>query len=466
MAVSANDPGGLEDAGGRFPGFGHLTPSNLALLVDLYELAMADSYLRNGMNGRATFALFVRSLPPNRAFLVSAGLETALAGLETLRFEDEAIRYLHGLRLFSGRFLEYLRGFRFSGDVRAIPEGEVFFPNEPLLEVSAPRIEAQIVETFLLNTLNFQVMVASKAARAVLAARGRGVVDFSPRRDHGADAALKAARAAYIAGCTGTSNVLAGMIYGIPVVGTMAHSYVMSFSDELEAFRAFARDFPTNAVLLIDTYDTMQGAQNAITVGREMASAGARLRGVRIDSGDLVSHSRAVRAALDASGLRDVQILLSGDLNEYRIAEMLAQGAAADAFGVGTELGTSADAPSIGGVYKLVEDEKGYRVKLSTGKATLPGRKQVWRSTDPYGGPIGDLIALHDEPPPPGGVPLLADAMQAGARLRSETLSAIRARCTERLASLPEELCRLEDAVAYHVALSPNLAALRARMQS
>lgn len=466
MAVNEHDTGGSAIPGERSPGFGYVTPSNIALLVDLYELAMADSYLRNGMNGRATFALFVRSLPPSRAFLVSAGLDTALACLETLRFEDEAIRYLRSLRLFSDQFLDYLRDFRFTGDARAIPEGEVFFPPEPLLEVSAPRIEAQIVETLLLNTLNFQVMVASKAARSVLAARGRGVVDFSPRRDHGTDAALKAARAAYIAGCTGTSNVLAGMVYGIPVVGTMAHSYVMSFSDELEAFRAFARDFPTNAVLLIDTYDTMQGVENAITVGREMASQGGRLRGVRIDSGDLIAQSRAVRAVLDAAGMREVQILLSGDLNEYRIAETLAHGAAVDAFGVGTELGTSADAPSIGGVYKLVEDEKGYRVKLSTGKATLPGRKQVWRSLDLDGQPSGDVIALHDEPGPPGAVPMLVQVMKDGFRLRPTLLSEIRERCTERLASLPEELCRLEDSVAYHVALSPGLTALRGQMKA
>ncbi|MDR7544341.1 MAG: nicotinate phosphoribosyltransferase [Armatimonadota bacterium] len=447
------------------PGFGYITPDNLALLVDLYELAMTDSYFRHGMNDRATFALFVRTLPPNRTFLVSAGLDTALAGLETMRFGDEVIRYLASLRLFSDGFLDFLRGFRFTGDVRAIPEGEVFFPQEPLLEVTAPRIEAQIVETFLLNTLNFQVMVASKAARCVLAARGRGVVDFSPRRDHGTDAALKAARAAYLAGCTGTSNVLAGMLYGIPVVGTMAHSYIMSFSDELEAFRAFARDFPHNAVLLIDTYDTLQGAANAITVGREMAGRGARLRGVRIDSGDLVAQSRAVRRALDDAGFREVQILLSGDLNEYRISELLDQGAAVDAFGVGTELGTSADAPSIGGVYKLVEDEKGYRVKLSTGKATLPGRKQVWRRADAHGQPEEDLIALIHEPGPQGSTPLLVEVMRAGRRQHAESLAQIRRRCTERLAALPEEHRRLDETATYHVALSPPLAALKDRMQ-
>jgi nicotinate phosphoribosyltransferase len=234
-----------------YPSFGFVAPQNMALLVDLYELVMADSYLRQGMNQRATFDLFIRSLPPRRSFLVAAGLEAALAYLEGARFDAAEIDYLRGLRLFSDDFLAYLRGFRFSGEIWAIPEGEVVFPPEPILEVTAPRIEAQLVETFLLNALNYQIMVASKAARIVLAARGRGVVDFSPRRDHGADAALKAARAAYVAGSAGTSNVLAGMLYGIPVYGTMAHSYVMSFPDELSAFRAFVRDFPGHAILLI-----------------------------------------------------------------------------------------------------------------------------------------------------------------------------------------------------------------------
>lgn len=425
---------------------------------------MADSYLRHGLNERATFALFVRALPPNRSFLVSAGLDTVLGYLETLRFEADALRYLASLRLFSDAFLEYLRDFRFTGDVRAMPEGELYFPPEPLLEVTAPRIEAQLVETFLLNAVNFQVMVASKAARIVLAARGRGVVDFSPRRDHGADAALKAARAAYLAGCTGTSNVLAGMLYGIPVVGTMAHSYIMSFSDELAAFRAFAQDFPNNAVLLIDTYDTLQGARHAITVGRELAARGGRLRGVRIDSGDLVADSRAVRQVLDEAGFRDTQIFLSGDLNEYRIAELLGKGAAADAFGVGTELGTSADAPHVGGVYKLVEDEKGYRIKLSTGKATLPGRKQVWRGFDAEGQPSGDLITLADEPGPPDGVPLLVEVMRGGRILQRESLATIRRRCTERLAALPEDQRHLDEAMPYHVGLSASLADLKLKM--
>lgn len=268
-----------------YPSLGLVTPENISLLVDLYELTMADSYLRHGLNQKATFDLFIRAPVERRNFLVSAGLETVLAYLEQIRFTDEAIRYLRSLKLFSEEFLEYLRTFRFTGEVWAIPEGEIFFPLEPLVEVTAPRIEAQIVETFLLNTFNFQVMIASKAARVVLAAQGRGVVDFSPRRDHGADAAMKAARASYIAGCIGTSNVLAGMQFGIPVYGTMAHSYVMSFSDELSAFRAFARDFPHNSILLIDTYDTLQGARHALIVAREMAERGLQLRGVRIDRG-------------------------------------------------------------------------------------------------------------------------------------------------------------------------------------
>ena len=445
-----------------YPSFGFVTPGNMGLLVDQYELVMADSYLREGMNQRATFDLFVRSLPPRRSFLVSAGLEAALYYLEHLRVDDEQIAYLRGLRLFSDDFLAYLRDFRFSGEVWAIPEGEVFFPPEPVLEVIAPRIEAQIVETFLLNAINYQVMVASKAARVVLAARGRSVVDFSPRRDHGADAALKAARAAYIAGCAGTSNVLAGMEYGLPVYGTMAHSYVMSFPDELSAFRAFARDFPHNAILLIDTYDTLQGARNAVTVAREMATRGERLRGVRIDSGDLAAHSREARAIFNAAGLADVQILLSGDLDEYRIEAVLAGGAEAEAFGVGTALGTSEDAPTMGGVYKIVEDRQGPKIKLSTGKATLPGRKQVWRQQTDRG--PRDVIALADEAPPGGSAPLLVKVMEQGRAVAAETLPAMRARCRAALGSLPPSLTDLHTVPPSPLALSQDLEALRGAM--
>lgn len=445
-----------------YPSFGFVTPRTMGMLVDLYELVMADSYLREGMNETATFDLFIRSLPPRRAFLVSAGLESVLYYLEHFRVDEELLGHLRGLRLFSDAFLDYLRDFRFTGEVRAIPEGEVFFPPEPALEVVAPRIEAQIVETFLLNTVNYQAMVASKAARVVLAARGRGVVDFSPRRDHGADAALKAARASYIAGCIGTSNVLAGIEYGIPVYGTMAHSYVMSFPDEPGAFRAFARDFPQNTILLIDTYDTLQGARHAVMVAREMAARGQALRGVRIDSGDLAALSRQVRRIFDEAGLPDVQIFLTGDLDEYRIEQILAQGGAADSFGVGTALGTSEDAPSMGGVYKLVEDRQGPKIKLSTGKATLPGRKQVWRqATD--GGPR-DVIALVDEPAPRGAEPLLVTVMDRGRAVSPESLETMRTRCRERLESLPSTFTDLHAVPPSPVGLSQGLAALQAEM--
>jgi nicotinate phosphoribosyltransferase len=288
---------------------GWVTEENMALLTDLYELTMAQSYLRGERNEMATFDLFVRHLPRNRSFLVSAGLEQILLFLERMSFTDDSIRYLKKLNMFSDDFLDYLRKFKFTGTVYAIPEGEIYFPNEPAVVVTAPRIEAQIVETFLLNTFNFESLIASKAARVVIAAGGIAVVDFSPRRDHGADAAMKAARASYIAGCAGTSNVLAGKEFGIPVYGTMAHSYVMSFKSELESFREFVKDFPDNSSLLIDTYDVIEGAKNAILVGKEMERQGKQLKGVRIDSGDLAELSRRVRQMLDEAALGYVMIM-------------------------------------------------------------------------------------------------------------------------------------------------------------
>jgi nicotinate phosphoribosyltransferase len=450
------------------PNAAWVTQENVALLVDLYELTMADSYLRQDLNQGATFDLFVRELPAKRNFLVFAGLAPVLEYLENLHFTPEALEYLRSLKLFSHEFLSYLEEFRFSGDVWAVPEGEVVFPPEPLLEIKAPRIEAQIVETFLLNQINFQTMIASKAARVVLAAQGRAVVDFSPRRDHGADAALKAARSTYIAGCAGTSNVLAGRIYDIPVYGTMAHSYVMSFEDELSAFRAFARDFPDNVILLIDTYDTIQGAKRAVQIARELAGQGHKVRGVRIDSGDLAALSREVRKILDDAGFSDINILLSGDLNERKIAALLKAGAAVDSFGVGTQLGTSYDAPALGGVYKLVEDERGYRVKLSAGKATLPGRKQIWRLCDSEGVMCRDVLALAEEPPPDSGArPLLKPVMQNGKRLEPpEPLAQIRERCLEALEHLPQPLKGLErpEEFEYPLRLSPKLEELMAHM--
>ncbi len=356
-----------------------------ALTLDLYELTMAYSYFKRGLNGQATFDYFVRAPTEHRRFLIFAGLETLLDYLEHLRFEPEDLAYLESLGLFDREFLEYLRGFRFSGEVWAVPEGEVVFPGEPLVRVSAPRIEAQLIETFLLNALNFETLIASKAARVLLAAgREASVVDFSPRRDHGVDAALKVARASYLAGFAGTSNVAAGRAFGIPVVGTMAHAYVMSFPDELSAFRAFAADHP-NPTLLIDTYDVLEGARNALRVARELRAQGRQLFGVRIDSGDLAALSRKVRAILDEAGFPEVRLIVSGDLDEYRIQAFREQGGVAWGYGVGTRLGVSWDLPALGGVYKLVEDAHGPRIKKSAGKLTLPARKQVWRLEDGEG---------------------------------------------------------------------------------
>lgn len=436
-----------------------VTGANVALLTDLYELTMAASYLEHGMNYPATFELFVRHLPAHRNFLIACGLDDALEYLEELHFEDEAIAYLRSLGLFDEEFLEYLRGMRFTGEVWGIAEGEAYFPEEPAVRVTAPLIEAQIVETFLLNCLNFQSLIASKAARVAIACGDRSFVDFSARRDHGADAALKAARASYIGGAVASSNVLAGQVYGIPVSGTMAHSFVMSFEREVDAFVAFARTFPERATLLIDTYDTLEGARNAVRTARLLAPEGIRIQGVRLDSGDVATLATGVRRILDDGGCHDVQLFASGDLDEYRIAALLAGGAPVDAFGVGTQLGVSADAPALGGVYKLVEDVQGPKLKLSVGKRTLPGRKQAYR-VERNGVFDHDVIALEGEEPPPGGRPLLRRVMVNGRRVAPpEPLDAARERRRLALASLPEPLRAQETAdPGYPVRYSPGLA--------
>ena len=434
-----------------------MSAANASLLTDLYELTMAASYHSRAMNDEATFDLFVRELPKRRNFLVVCGVEQALEYLETLHFDAESIDYLDSLGMFEAAFLEYLSAFRFSGEVCAMREGEIAFEKEPLLRVTAPLIEAQIVETFLLNCVTFQTMVASKAARVSLAAGGKSFLDFSLRRDHGADAGLKAARAAYIAGASATSNVLAGKMYGIPVSGTMAHSYVMAFPTEMDAFRAYARDFPKQAVLLIDTFDVAEGARRAVAIAHELASEGIALRGVRIDSGNLGDLSKVVRRILDEGGLHETRIILSGDLDEYRVREMLAAGVPVDVFGVGTQMGTSADSPFLGGVYKLVAEKGAPKVKLSTGKVTLPGLKQVHRFTS-QGRFDHDLIALEEEPID-GGDPLLQPAMKDGERIGDlEPLSEIRARCSASLAALPTAMQQLTDpATPYPVEVSAPL---------
>jgi len=430
---------------------------------------MCASYFDNKRTEHATFDLFIRKLPPNRSYYVFAGLEQALLYLKSLRFTSEQIDYLR-TQGFKQEFLKYLQGFKFSGDVWAVPEGTIVFPNEPLIRVTAPIIEAQLVESFLLNTVNLQTMIATKASRVVQAAHGRAVIEFGLRRTHGTDAAMKAARCSYIAGCNGTSSVLAGMRYGIPIFGTMAHSFVMFFDNEVEAFRAFAKTFPRSSTLLIDTYDNVKGAENAAAVAEELERKGFRLGGVRIDSGDLVEISKEVRKLLDEKGLGYVKVFASGDLDEYKIQELLRKGAKTDAFGVGTRMSTSQDRPYVDIIYKLCEkmDKSGEFVptmKLSQGKITLPGRKQVYRVKDKSGNFVKDIIALHDESVE--GTLLLVKVMEKGKIAhRLPKLIEIRENALENLSRLPDKYKQLKRAPRYPVVVSPHLKNLLKELRS
>lgn len=436
-----------------------------AALTDLYEITMAAAYFADGADDEVTFELFVRELPPTRGFLIAAGLDDALRYLEEIRFEPKAIEYLRSLETFDAAFLDALARLRFEGEVWAVPEGTPVFAEEPLIRVTAPIIQAQLVETSLLNGVGHQTLVASKAARLSLAAEGRPFADFGARRGHGADAALKGARAAYVGGAAATSLVLAGIEYGIPVTGTMAHSYVLSHADEHSAFTAFARTFPDGAALLIDTYDTAEGARIAARVASELSPEGIVIRSVRLDSGDLADLSFEVRAILDASGLEEVRILASGGLDEHSVAALVAAGAPIDGFGVGTELTTSGDAPSLEIVYKLVEDGTGPRMKTSAGKISLPGVKQVYRS-ERDGVMVGDVVALASEAPHPGA-PLLERVMRNGRRtVPPEGPTAARARAVAALDALPPGVRRLRDAAPYRVATSAALRDLMRRLQS
>jgi nicotinate phosphoribosyltransferase len=432
-----------------------------ALFTDFYQLTMTASYLREGMAGRATFSLFVRGLPAVRGFLVAAGLEDVVAYLQGFRFSEDALAYLRDLGRFEPGFLDALRALRFTGDVRAVPEGTVVFPDEPLLEVTAPIAEAQLVETAVMNACHLQTVLASKAARVVLAARGRPVVDFGLRRTPGLDGGLKAARSAGLAGVTMTSNVLAARAFQLTPVGTMAHSYVEAFPGEIDAFRAFARAFPGHTTLLLDTYDTVAGARQAVRVAREMASRGERLAGVRLDSGDLLALSREVRWVLDEAGFPDARILASGGLDEHAIDALLGAGAPIDAFGVGTRMGVSADAPALDMAYKLVRYDGRDVLKTSEGKETWTGEKQVYRRRTPEGRLAGDLLALREEPPPDGEAePLLRPVLAAGRLLAPlPSLAEARARCAADLAALPEAQRRLRGAAPYPVRYSDALVA-------
>jgi nicotinate phosphoribosyltransferase len=432
-----------------------------SLLTDLYELTMAAAYLDAGLGDEiAGFELSVRGLPEERNFLVAAGLEEVLHYLDHLRFDDAALTYLGTLDRFAPPFLEWLGDFSFTGDVWAMPEGTIAFGSEPLLRVSAPMIQAQIVETFALAAVGFQTMIASKAARVTLAAAGRSVADFGARRAHGADAGLKAARAAYIGGVDATSLVLAGREFGLPVTGTMAHSFVLAHPSEYEAFVSFGHSFPEHTVLLIDTFDTIAGAHIAAEAAAALAADGIRVEGVRLDSGDLGALAADVREILDDAGFPAIRILASGGLDEHSIASLVAEGAPIDGFGVGTRMTTSSDVPSLDVVYKLVEDESGPQMKTSTGKLTLPGRKQVYRTTS-AGEITGDVIALEEEASGDGR-PLLVPVMRAGRRAAAaETVADIRDRTLAGLETLPRRLLALESAdPPYPVRRSARLDAL------
>ncbi len=428
------------------------------LLTDLYELTMAAGYLQTRFEGAATFELFARHLPPKRNYLVAAGLDQAVEFLENVRFTSEDIDYLRRNIVFQhvrGEFFDYLAKFRFTGDVWAMPEGTLVFAGEPLLRVTAPIIQGQILETYLLATLTYQTMVASKAARIVTAAKGRRIVDFGARRAHGSEASLFAARAAVIGGAEGTSNVLAGRRFGMNTYGTQAHSWVMAHADEGDAFRNFLNVFPDEAVLLLDTYDVRRATKKIIAMGRKPA-------GVRLDSGDLVKDSRWVRRELDRAGWNDVKVFASGDLDEYKIASLLAKGAAIDAFGVGTALASPGDAPHLSMIYKLVEVERDGKTreaaKLTRAKATYPGRKQVFRHSSPSGKFTGDQIALENEPE--NGQPLLIEIMRGGRRIAPpEPLSVLRERCMAGLVQLPERYCQITRAANYPVRYSKGLKA-------
>jgi nicotinate phosphoribosyltransferase len=437
-----------------------LKEENMSLFTDFYELTMCASYFDNKNFEPATFDLFIRRLPENRYYILVAGLEQCLQYLQSIRFTDEHLAYLK-TQGFNRNFLDYLRGFRFTGEVWAVPEGTLAFPNEPLIRVTAPIIEAQLAETFLLNTVNLQTMVATKASRVVHAAKGKPVIEFGLRREQGIDAGMKVARSSYIAGCQGTSNVLAGQVYGIPVFGTMAHSFIMSYPKEIDAFRAFTETFSNKSTLLIDTYDDISGAEKAAVIAKELEAKGCRLGGVRLDSGDLAKTSRKVRKILDAQGLGYMKIFASGDLDEFKIEELLSKGARIDSFGVGTKMGTSADRPYLDVIYKLCETMMADGsfspiMKLSKGKITLPGRKQVYRFKDAEGRFEKDTIALADEEV--DGEPLLVKVMEKGKLAYAlPSLDHIRANAAENLSKLPDEYKALTGAPVYPVELSRNL---------
>ncbi|MEX0959368.1 MAG: nicotinate phosphoribosyltransferase [Burkholderiales bacterium] len=420
-------------------------PGSSALLTDLYQLTMLAAYRARQMEDTAVFEFFVRKLPDDRNFLVAGGLEQVLDFLEGLRFTREEIGWLEQTGRFQPEFLQWLARLRFEGDVHAVPEGTIVFPNEPLIRVTAPLPQAQLVETRIVSLLQFQTLIATKAARSVLAGRGKLLVDFGLRRAHGAEAGLLAARAAYLAGYDGSATVLAGMRYGIPLYGTMAHSYIQAHESETQAFEDFLRVYPENTTLLIDTYDTEAGAEKVSALAGRLRADGIKIGAVRLDSGDLGEHARKVRAILDANGCSDIRIFASGGLDERKVEQLLSDGAPIDGFGIGTSLATSEDAPAFDCAYKLEEYAGKPRRKRSEGKQTWPGRKQVFRRFDADGAPQSDTLALEHESCE--GEPLLVPVMHKGRRLAPQpTLAESRERCRAAFDKLPAALKSLDRA--------------------
>ena len=431
---------------------------NRTMLTDLYQFTMNAAYFDNNKNEKATFDLFIRKLPRDWGYFIANGIEDAVDYATNIRFDEKDINYLGSQNLFKKDFLNYKKDFKFTGDIYAVKEGTPITANAPLIRVTAPRMEAQFLETILLNTANFQTMIASKANRVVNAAYPASVSDYGLRRAQDQDAAMKGARATYIAGCVGTSNVRAGMEYGIPIKGTHAHSFVKSFPTELEAFKAYVKTFPDNAILLIDTYDTLNGAGNAAIVAKELEKAGHRLLGVRIDSEDLAMRSRQVRQIFDNVDLNYLKIFGTNDLNEYKIEDLKSRSAKIDGYGVGTEMITAKPTAAIPGVYKLAEDEDGPKIKLSADKRSFPGKKQVYRIIE-KGFYAYDILALEEEEI--FGTPLLEKVVENGKRTRERrSLDETRAYCLNEVSKLPEHLRQVHVMKPYELRISPGLESL------
>jgi nicotinate phosphoribosyltransferase len=438
---------------------------SIALFTDFYELTMAQAYWQSGQTAPATFSLFFRKYPPDRGYFVFARLEDVLDYLEGFRFSAADIDHLRSLNRFDAGFLDYLQQLRFTGSVRAMPEGTLFFINEPVIEVAASVIEAQLVETFIVNQVNLQTILATKASRVVYATRGKQIIDFAARRTQGVEAANKLTRVSYLVGFDGTSNTMGGALHGIPVSGTMAHSYIMSFESEVESFRRFARSFPDTSTFLVDTYDTLEGTRKAAVIARETREQGHELQAIRLDRGDMLDLARKARAILDKAGLSEVQIFASGGLDEFEVDALVRAGAPIDAFGVGTKVGVSADAPWTDCAYKLVEYDGRPVLKLSSKKQTLPSAKQVFRHRDSRGTFLRDILASAGESVN-GAEALLGEVMRDGKRLQpSPALEELRQRFRREFACLPERHKALKSPDPYEVAISQELQKLQRRVE-